>query len=411
MGIRFSSVLGLHRDAKIIIASNALRNFISSILTVAFSLYLAKLGASPVLIGLTFTGRSLFTAVRSLGEGIVADRIGRKPILLFTAALMIVGGIVFAYVTDITALILVAVLFSVGGVITYTPAEVAMLSEKVESGERTMVFSLNSTISAAAAILGGFTAGLPDVLQRFGFMELDAYRVLFLILAAMGLSCFILFSFLRESFVRKEANMQEKPAPVEVPIEERKFLIKWSGVLALDNIGGGFNELINYWFYLRYGVGPSEIGLLNAASNILALFSYTLGLKMAKRVGTIRATVLSRVPIVLTNVLTPFMPTFGTVAIVRLVNASFGDIDVPLRQSYLMGVTRPESRASTYGVLQVVTRFMGAWTPSIAAYMYQFVNLTVSFFGAAGFQFASLASMYLLFKDIRPPEERAEPNK
>ena len=407
MTYRFSSLWKLQRDAKIIVLSNTLRSFISAILSVGFALYLAKLGASPVQIGLAFTGRSLFSAIRSLGEGLVADRIGRKPILLFTATMIMVGGLIYTYVTDVPILIIAAVLFSVGGGITYTPAEMAMLTEKVESTVRTMVFSLNATLSTTASIFGSFAAALPDVLQRFGVPELAAYRQLFLLFTGVGASCFILFWLLQETFTKKESvTVTPATASVAVNTDERKLLMRWSGVVALDNIGGSFNELINYWFYLRFGVGAAEIGLLNGVSNILATFGYALGFKMAKRFGTIRATALSRMPIVAMNIITPFLPSFGAVAVARLIIATVGDIDVPLRQSYIMGVTRPESRASSYGVIQVVSRFSGSWGPSISSYMYEYVSLSIPFWGAATFQFASAASMYLLFKDIKPPEER-----
>ena len=76
-------------------------------------------------------GVSLFSAIRSLVEGVVADRIGRKPILIFIAASLVVGGAIFVTTTNITVLLVTAVLFTVGGTITYTPAEVALLGDKV----------------------------------------------------------------------------------------------------------------------------------------------------------------------------------------------------------------------------------------------------------------------------------------
>ncbi|MCX6655613.1 MAG: MFS transporter, partial [Candidatus Bathyarchaeota archaeon] len=138
----------------------------------------------------------------------------------------------------------------------------------------------------------------------------------------------------------------------------------------------------------------------------IAALSFALGLKMAKRFGTIRATAMSRMPIFIINFLTPFMPSFAFVAASRLLMSVFSDIDVPLRQSYIMGVTRSRVRASTYGVVQVVSRFTSAGAPAITGYLYEFVSLSFPFYGAGFFQFASAATMYLLFKDIKPPEER-----
>jgi len=402
---RFTFISSIPRDAKILIFSNSFRSFSSALLAVSFPIYLSKIGVSSVLIGLTFMGISLFSAIRSLVEGVVADRIGRKPILLFIAASLIVGGSIFIVTTNISILLVAAVLFTVGGTITYTPAEVALLSDKVSDENRTMTYSINATLATIASILGSFAGALPEALQRLGLPEILAYQQIFVIFAAVGAVCLILFTLIEES--KPEPHSIESAPLTEQDLGERRLLMKWSGVVALDQIGGSFNNLISYWYYLRFGVGPAEIGLVTGLGRFIATLSFALGFRMAKRFGTIRATVMSRVPIFIINFLTPFMPSFAFVAASRLLMSVFSDIDVPLRQSYIMGVTRSKVRASTYGVVQVVSRFTSAGAPAITGYLYEFVSLALPFYGAGFFQFASAASMYLLFKDIKPPEERS----
>jgi len=404
MSGRLIVLRSIPRDAKIIILSNAFRSFSTAILAVSFPIYLSKMGTSTVLIGFTFTGISLFSAIRSLVEGIVADRIGRKPILLFIATMLVVGGSVYVLTSNLMVLLVSAVLFTIGGTITYTPAELALLSEKVGDEDHTMAFSVNATLGTVAGILGSFAAALPELLQRLGFSELLAYQPIFIIFTAVGAICLVLFSLIKET--RPEAHHQEYVEPTVQDVDERRLLMKWSGVVALDQIGGSFNNLLNYWYYLRFGVGPAEIGALNGVMQLINSFSYALGFKMAERFGTIRATVLSRVPVFIINSLTPFMPSFAVVSATRLFMSLFSNIDVPLRQSYIMGVTRSRIRASAYGVVQVVSRFTSSGAPAITGYLYEYVSLAIPFFGAASFQFASAASMYLLFKDIKPPEER-----
>ena len=357
-----------------------------------------------MLIGLTFMGISLFSAIRSLVEGVVADRIGRKPILIFIAASLVAGGAIFVATTNITVLLVSAVLFTVGGTITYTPAEIALLSDKVSDGSRTMTYSVNATLATAASILGSFAGAIPEALQRLGLPEILSYQQIFVVFTAVGAVCLILFTLLKEA--KPEPHSVDSAPLTEQDLDERKLLVKWSGVVALDQIGGSFNNLISYWYYLRFGVGPAEIGLITGLGRFIATLSFTLGFRMAKRFGTIRATAMSRVPIFFINFLTPFMPSFAFVAASRLLMSVFSDIDVPLRQSYIMGVTRSKVRASTYGVVQVVSRFTSAGAPAITGYLYEFVSLSFPFYGAGFFQFASAASMYLLFKDIKPPEEK-----
>jgi MFS family permease len=392
------------RDAKILIFSNAFRSFSSAILAVAFPIYLSKIGVSSVLIGLTFMGIILFSAIRSLIEGVIADRLGRKPVLIFIAGSLVIGGAIFVVTTNITILLITAVLFTVGGSITYTPAEIALLGDKVRDENRTMAYSINATLATAASILGSFAGAIPEVLQRLGLPEIIAYQQIFVIFAAVGVICIILFALIKE--VKPEQKGIDSAPPTEQDISERKFLLRWSSVVALDEIGGSFNNLLSYWFYLRFGVGPAEIGLVTGLGNLISTVSYALGLKMAKRFGTIRATVMSRIPIFLINFLTPFMPSFAIVAASRLFMSVFSNIDVPLRHSYIMGVIQSKQRASTYGVIQVVSRFTSAGAPAIAGYLYEFVSLSFPFYGAGFFQFASAATMYLFFKDIKPPEEK-----
>ena len=61
---RLSALRILDRDAKILVFTRGLRSFSSAILTVSFSIYLSKLGASAVSIGRIFTGISLFARAK-----------------------------------------------------------------------------------------------------------------------------------------------------------------------------------------------------------------------------------------------------------------------------------------------------------------------------------------------------------
>ena len=403
---RLSVLRTLPRDAKILVSTRALRSFSASILSVSFSIYLSKLGASTVAIGLTFTGIALFSAVRSLLEGLIADRYGRKPVLLFTAGLMVMGGAIFALTNNIMILLAATVVFSVGGRLAFTPAEQAILAEKVASEERTTAFSVNSFLGTVASIFGSFAAGLPEALQSLGVAEIASYKPVFIIFALTGTITLGFFTLIEETMGRNSAT-EEGDEPDEPDRDERILLMKWSGVVAFDMIGGSFiGNLMSYWFYLRFGVGPAKIGALFGLSRFLNAFSYVLGFKMARRVGTIRATVLSRLPVVAINILTPLMPTYNSVALLRLMMSLFSMIDVPLRQSYLMGVVKSRRRASAAGVVTVVSRFTSAGAPSLTGYFLEYVSTSLPFYIAASFQLASASLMYFLFNDIKPPEEK-----
>ncbi|MCW4037402.1 MAG: MFS transporter [Candidatus Bathyarchaeota archaeon] len=401
----FSGLLVLRafpRDVKILVTTRVLRSFGSAILSVIFSIYLSKLGASSVAIGLTFTGVALFSAFRSLLEGMMADRYGRKPVLLFTSGLIVVGGVIMALTNNISVLMVTAVIFGVG--VRYTPAEQAMLTEKVSSDERTTAFSVNAFLGTIGSIFGSFSAVLPETFQSIGFSEIESYKPIFMIFAVIGVVTFLFFTLLNETMSRSSTTVENVDDPDK---DERMILIKWSGVIALDIVGGSFTgKFLSYWYYLRFGVGLGQIGTLFGLTRFLTLFSYVLGLKMAHRVGTIRATVISRLPVVVGTILTPLMPSYMLVAILRLFMSLFSSIDVPLRQSYLMGVIKSRSRASAVGVVTVVRGVTSAGIPSLTGYFFEYVSIDLPFYFASAFRLASASLMYFLFKDIKPEGEK-----
>jgi MFS family permease len=389
------------RDVKILVMTRVLRSFGTAILSVIFSIYLSKLGASSITIGLTFTGVALFSAFRSLLEGMMADRYGRKPVLLFTSGLIVVGGVIMAFTNNISVLMVTAVIFGVG--FSYTPAEQAMLTEKVSSDERITAFSVNAFFGTVGSIFGSFLAGLPETFQSIGFSEIESYKPIFIIFAVIGAVTFLFFTLLNETM--RSSTMVESVD--DAGKDERMILIKWSGVIALDIVGGSFTgKFLSYWYYLRFGVGLGQIGILFGLTRFLTLFSYILGLKMAHRVGTIRATVISRLPVVVGTILTPLMPSYMLVAILRLFMSLFSSIDVPLRQSYLMGVVKGRSRASAVGVVTVVRGVTSAGIPSLTGYFFEYVSIDLPFYFASAFRLASASLMYYLFKDIKPEGEK-----
>src|SRR4029453_1253690 len=77
-------------------------------LSVVFSLYLAALGLTDGQIGLMLTLTLVGDVVLSLGIATVADRLGRRSMLLLGAGLMVFGGVVFGISSVVPLLALAA---------------------------------------------------------------------------------------------------------------------------------------------------------------------------------------------------------------------------------------------------------------------------------------------------------------
>lgn len=244
----------------------------------------------------------------------------------------------------------------------------------------------------------------------FGFEEVRSYQPVFILVALVGVMSMGLTIPLREERQRRVSGRSE---PVEVVEEEEgyeetgKILSRYALVVAFDALGGSFiGRFLSYWFYIRFGVGPGKIGTLFGASRLLSALSYILGLKLARRIGTVNATVLSRLPVVVVNLIIPLVPTYTVAALLQGFKSAFSMIDVPLRQSYLMGITRRSRRASAAGASSTAMRVASTVAPALSGYFLQYVSIMLPFLLGGSFQLASAVLLWVLFKDIKPPEER-----
>jgi len=395
----------LERDAKLLILAQALRSFIGGLVSVIFTIYLSKLGVLPLTMGLLFTTTTSFAAVRNLIEGVLADRFGRKPFLLLLAGILTVSGLIYASTRNLTVLLCTAALGGLGLMTLTSPSEQAMLSEKTTDKERTILFSTASFIGTLSSMIGCFSAGIPSLFEAYyGFDEIQSYQPVFILIALVGLVSTGLLIPLREEKKRRTSKDVEKDERYE---KTGKILSRFALVVAFDSLGGSFVErFLSYWFYIRFGVESGGIGTLFGVSRFLSALSYILGLKLARRVGTVNATVLSRLPVVGVNLVIPLVPTYIIGAFLQVFKSAFSMIDVPLRESYLMGITRRSKRASAAGASHTAMMVTSTVTPTLTGYSFQYISIMLPFFLGGSFQLASAVLLWFFFKDVKLPEER-----
>ena len=78
-----------------------------------------------------------------------------------------------------------------------------------------------------------------------------------------------------------------------------------------------------------------------------------------------------------------------------------------MRSSFIMGVVRPEERGSAAGITTLSRQVPMAVSPTLAAYLMQSFSLNVPIFLGGFLQLVSDCAFYGLFRNVKPPEERA----
>lgn len=143
-----------------------------------WSLYLTRQGATPAVVGLSFTLFALPMVLLGTAGGAWADRFGRWRAATFTALVYGAFGAVYALVANVPALIVLSVVEG-ALIVAGNPALTALVSRSAAAGEQGRAqgaFRMGITTSQVlGALLGG---ALFSVAPAFAFLAIAAVSVL-----------------------------------------------------------------------------------------------------------------------------------------------------------------------------------------------------------------------------------------
>ena len=396
----------VNRNGKILLAVRPIQAFAGSFVSLFFAIYLNSLGLPLWQTGLVLSGGLATSTLFNLVAGYLADRMGRRRLLMFFGLMSTTAGLVFTLTNQPLILVVTAVIASMGyggGFGAAQMLERVILAQCCVDEERTNLYAIRSTIGSLATAAGSLFTGLLVVIQSWGYVESTAYRMMFGVFTALNLVIVFLYLMLDE-----EAEVEEEKAvQVALSPETKRYAVLLSILFSMDALGGAFmgRSLAAYWFFERFGLGMDKIGMIFSASSLLAAVSFMLAARISKRIGLINTMVFSHLPANMMMAVIPYMPTLETSLFFYLGRSLLSMMDVPTRQSYTMAIVKPEERSRFQALLNLPRNFTMAIGPGIAAYVMQFVGISMPFLIAGIIKSFYDIALWFTFKDIKPPEE------
>jgi len=396
----------VNRNGKILLAVRPIQAFAGSFVSIFFVIYLNSLGLPLWQTGLVLSGGLATSTLFNLIAGYLADRMGRRKLLMVFGLLSTAAGLVFTLTNQPILLVITAVIASMGyggGFGAAQMLERVILAQCCEDEERTNLYAIRSTIGSLSTAAGSLFTGLLVVIQGWGYIEGTAYRMMFGVFTVLNLVIVFLYLMLDE-----EAEIEEvKATQVALSPETKRYAVLLSILFSMDALGGAFigQGLAAYWFFERFGLGMDRIGMIFSASSLLAAVSFMLAARISKRIGLINTMVFSHLPANMMMAVIPYMPTLETSLFFYLGRSLLSMMDVPTRQSYTMAIVKPEERSRFQALLNLPRSLTMAIGPSIATYIMQFVGLSMPFLIAGVIKSFYDIALWFTFKDIKPPEE------
>lgn len=408
---RFHAPGWLTRDIALLLAGRSLRSLSQGFLTIVVPVYLARSGYTAARVGVVFTAGAVGSMLLTAAVGLIADRIGRKPLLVALGVLSAAAALGFALSTSFPVLVAAAALGTIGrgggagssGAFgPYYPAEQPLITERVEDRMRTHVFGVVAVVGVLAGAAGSLVAAVPTVLRHlFALREVAGDRALFLFAAALGVGMAVVV------LPVKEGRRPPRPSGLRLERQTSRVLWRFAVTNATNGLAVGMlGPVLVYWFHVRFGAGAAQLGTLYFLANILAAPSNLMAARVARRFGTVRAVVGLRAIAVLLMAVMALVPTFLMAALLFLIRTQVNTMANPMRQSFLMGIVHPGDRSAAAGLSNLPLQLTSSAGPTIAGALMQSVWVSLPLELAAGLQAVNTVLYHAFFGRMRLPEER-----
>lgn len=372
-------------------------------------IYLIELGMSPFHVGVIATCTLLGSGVLTLLVGLHTYRFRYRSLLLIAAALMAGTGFGFAAVSDFWPLLLIAIVGTLnpssGDVSVFLPLEHALLADVVENSRRTALFARYNLIGTLVAAFGTLLAGLPELL--IGLLHIStrtSLQAMFVLYGVLGLVSALIYRGLPGG---RGTEARQPAAPLR---QSKRTVYTLAALFSLDAFGGGFvvQSLLALWLFQKFQLSTLAAGSIFFWTGIFSAFSYLVAVRIAGRFGLINTMVFTHLPSSVLLILIPFMPSLPWAIALLLARSALSQMDVPTRSSYVMAIVPPEERAAAASVTSVPRSLAAAVSPTVAGYL-----LSISSFGwplivGGAFKIIYDLLLYVMFRDVRPPEEQSE---
>ena len=334
----FSDYRGIPWQARLLIYLSFIPNVVIGFIYTDLSYFLPRIqGLSPALSGWIIGVMGLTLVAESIPLGIVADRYGRRKMLVLgnvCASLSLIG---FALTSNFVLLLLVAVLEGTGEA-AYAVSVSALLAEKAGDQKRTPAFSLLAFLGWIASGLGGFVIASVTSLKGAGLDAHGAHVFLYVLMGVLNLIVTpLMFSIKEGTAFRRTKGI--------LPRKSGRVLLRYLVYSVIIAVGAGlFVPSMTYWFSAAYGVTDGVSGPVLGVMSLVTAFVVFMSPRLARRFGLVRATVMTQASSTVFMVLIPSSPTFGIAASIYGVRVLLMNLSNPLTQSLIMGLVSPDER-------------------------------------------------------------------
>ena len=301
------------------------------------------------------------------------------------AALISIAGAIFATTENQSMLIVAAFIGTINVTGSETGAflsiEQAILPQTVKNPKkRNTIFAIYNMLGTFAMSAGVLLSGLPSILQQqsSAFDQIVSMKILFILYSLMGI---IIGIYLQLSNRIEVEGKISRPLTQTLSSRSKKIIDKLSGLFAIDSFAGGFviQSIVSFWFFIKFGADLITLSYIFSIAGVFTAFSFIIAAKIADKIGLINTMVFTHIPSNILILLVAFAPSLPIAIAFYLARMALSQMDVPIRQSYIVVVVREEERTAAAGITNTTRNIAQTISPSLTGSIINAFSLSAPF--------------------------------
>jgi MFS family permease len=346
-----------------------------------FSLYILELGGSKSVIGGLSTLQAFSNLLFMFPGGMLADRFGRKSIIIISSLFSVIPPIIFLYSSNWTNLIFGILVSSLSALAV--PAQNALLAESLPPDKRAMGFGFYTMawylFIVIAYPFGGY------LMDSLGVVNGTHIGLILSLLVIVPITL-LQWRFIKETYKPTMETVKTLTSP-RAFIKQLRSAPPQLWILFLVAILSSFGFQVFWSFVTVYcvqvvGMNMMEWSIVSVASNLVAaVFMIPSGLlsDRAKRKPYIIA---SQVLTSASSLGYVASTGFAGVLVTRILGGLgeglggnvFGSVGGPVWQALVIDVAPENFRGSVLGLIGTVTGFVSSPAPIVGGYLYESIS-------------------------------------
>jgi MFS family permease len=394
---------------RFLILSQILNSFAFGYLLIYATAFLPTNGFTATAVGYIIGFEGITVVLAGIPFAMLSDRRGRKWFIIIGNALFAPTILAFGLTRTLWLYYVAA---GVGGLAEAMNLSSwnALIADETDLGNRDAAFSLSFIAGGGAGAVGAaLPLAFPALEMATGLSSVAVHTSTLLILGTANFLSPLMFWVLLR-------NHQEKPHPKErgsLNLGGMGQMLKFSVCNSIIGFGAGLIiPLVTTWLLYKFGVPDTFSGPYFALAGLTIAFAAIASPRVSKRLGLFRAMIATAGSSTLFMFSLAFIPNVYLAGGVYLVRAGLMNMNSPLMDSFLMGITPPQRRGLASTLNAIIWRLPNNGSTIFGGYLLTSARFDVPSLGithldlpwvlATMFYVTGIGLLYANFRHVKP---------